>query len=101
MNKEYLWVNIIDLADCGTLGLVGGFLNLMVCSELGDRRLAGGVMSVRGNLDAVFVVIETTPERVEALVPAIQLVGQRKIGRDIRTRVTKRPPGKGWKWIAG
>jgi len=77
---------------------MGSFINLMICPEAGDRLLDGAVMKRGGALDENYIIIETTQERVDALVPAIELVGRKKIGRKIRTRTTVNLPRKVWTW---
>ena len=88
--SEFLLVNVPDLHQCGTLGTLGSVLNLMVSEALGDRLLPS--YCTRKNLDDVYLVVESTPERCAAMKDALELIGRRKINRKIRCLVRKRKP---------
>lgn len=94
---NYLWVNLSDLSMLGKIGAFGSPLNLMIRSDLGDELLAGAVLHPN-RLDDTFVIVQATPERCEAIQGGIELAGERKLGRKIRTRITKNMPRKPWRW---
>jgi hypothetical protein len=75
----------------------GSPLNLMIKPKLGDELLAGAVLHPN-RLDDTFVIVQATPKRCEAIKGGIELVGERKIGRKTRTRITKNMPRKPWRW---
>lgn len=101
--QAYLWVNMCDLDGMGTIGGFGSPLMLMVNRSLGDNLLPGAYMQdgARAMLDQVYVVIETTPQRAEALQGALGVISKRKINRPCRCRTTANLPGKGWRWTSG
>lgn len=91
----YLWLNLSDIFELGTIGPLGSLLNLMLReSEL----LPGHWSKIGGNVDEVYIVIEcATYDRVVILKDALEVIGKRKLGRNVRTRVTVRKPGRHWK----
>jgi hypothetical protein len=94
----YLWVNICDLDAMGTIPGIGSPLSLMVQQSLGDKLLNGSARHP-SKLDDMFVLIESTPERCKALQSAIEVLGQRKLHRKARTRITRDlPDPKTWRY---
>lgn len=93
----YLWINLCDLHGIGRIGGVFSPLKMMVQERLGDKLLDGSFWSAKRALDDVFVVVECTEERSQALQGGLEVIGNRKLGRKIRTRTTKNPPGKIWR----
>jgi len=96
----YLWVNLCDLQAIGLIGGVFSPLKMMVQESLGDRLLDGVFWSVKQAMDNIFVVVECTEQRAEDMQGGLEVIGQRKLGRKIRTKTTKRPPGKTWRHVA-
>jgi len=90
-NHVYLWVNLCDLHKVGTLGPFGSPLNLMIRPDLGDKLLDNTVYH-KNKLDDMFVLVQCLPDRADALQDAIELIGNKKIGRKVRTRITKTMP---------
>jgi len=82
----------------GTIGPLGTPLNLMICKDLGDVLLPGAYCSNK-RLDDIFVVASSSPDRCQAIKGAIELIGEKKIGRKIRTREMVKPPGKTWRHV--
>jgi len=97
---SYLWVNLCDLHKVGTIGPLGSPRTFMLCKNLGDELLEGAYYSPR-SLDDNFVVVSSSPERCEDIRAAIELIGEKKIGRKVRTRLTAKPPGKTWRYASG
>ena len=93
----YLWLNLTDLDELGTIGPLGSPLMLMVNQQFGDN-LLGAVLKANGALDDTWAVVECTTERAAAIRDGIEVVAQRKLSRPMRTKITKRPPGPGWRW---
>ena len=91
----YLWLNLSDIFELGTIGSLGSPLNLL----LQEGELLPGHWSKQGGgVDEVYLVVEcTTYDRVVALKDALEVIGKRKLGRNVRTRVTVRKPGKHWR----
>lgn len=87
----YLWVNLADLHSVGTISGLGSPLNLML---LEDDEM-GGVFSHASKIDEVYVVVYTS--RHEEIKGGLDVLGKRKIGRVVRTRVTKNRPTKSWR----
>jgi len=95
---EYLWANIPDLTMLKPLPPLGNPAMLLFSSKFGDN-LVGSVIHP-DRLDDAFLVFETTEERAGILRDALELIGNKKIGRKIRTRITKgKPRTPPWKWI--
>lgn len=101
MNEEkvYLWVNLIDLSDVGTVGPFGSPLNFMIRKDMGDELLPGSYFNPK-MIDETYVIIECTSQRAEAIKGGLSVQGPRKIGREIRTKVTAKLPGKTWHYAA-
>jgi len=97
-SNMHLWINLTDLYELGTIGSFGSPLNLMICKDLGDALLPGAYYSDK-RLDDMFVVVSSSPERCEAIKDAMELIGEKKIGRKIRTKETAKPPGKTWRHV--
>lgn len=99
-SKVYLWVNMIDLTELGTIGSFDSPLNLMIRPELSDELLEGVyVKRDLDRLDEQFIVIECTPDRATAIKDAIELLGTRKMKRRVRCRTTQGAPVDAWKCI--
>jgi hypothetical protein len=105
MNEEkvYLWVNLIDLSEMGTIGKgdssFGSPLNFFIMKRFGDELLPGSYFNPK-MIDETYVIIECTPQRAEAIKGGLSVQGPRKIGREIRTKVTAKLPGKTWHYAA-
>lgn len=95
----YLWVNLADLDVLGSVGCLGSPLVFMICEDRGDRLLPGAYAQ-RERLDEVYVLVECTPERCDAIKGGMELVSSRKIGRRIRMRETENLPRDNWKYIS-
>jgi len=94
----FLWINMLDMQDCGTLPPLGNPALFLINKRLGDKLLPGAVYHPQ-KLGNMFVVVETSQDRIDDIVPALELIGEKKIGRKIRTRVTKREPRcPPWRW---
>ena len=98
--KKYLWIRLTDIDELGTIGPLGSPINLMIRDDLGDR-LVGTVMARKGEIDEAYIIIEATEERIEAIKDGLDLIGEKKLGRRIRTKVTKKLPQNDdkWTWI--
>lgn len=98
----YLWINLTDLQEIGTLGQLGSPLNFMVRPDLGDKMHLGCWEKDRGPLDQIYVVLECSPERADAITGGLQVVFSRKAKskRPFRTRKTANLPGPAWRYIA-
>lgn len=96
----YLWVNVADLDYMGNLGPLGSPLNLMIRHDLGDTLLPGAVFSPK-RVDDIFVIVECTQERAEAIQGALEVMAKAKIRRKIRTNITAKPPNSTWKTTGG
>ncbi len=97
--KEYLWVNLCDLTEVGTVGPFGSPLNFMILKDRGDCLLPGSYFNPKGKMDESYVVVEATAERCGAIAGGLSVIGPHKIGRKIRTRRTVRLPGKAWEYV--
>lgn len=95
----YLWVNMTDLLRVGTIGAFGSVLNMMVRSELGDELLDGAVYKPGHAMDDVFIIVKCTEERAEAIAGGLEVIGERKLHRKVRTHTTQNPPGGAWQWV--
>jgi hypothetical protein len=99
--NAFLLVNLTDL-DYLRMPVFGSALSLMIREDLGDRLHPGAYMRIAGRVDDVVVVVEATPERATAIKDALELIGERKIGRKIRTEIrTGLPTGKNWRYVQG
>ena len=95
----YLWVNVPDLTMLKPLPPIGNPAMMVFNSDLGDN-LVGSVMHAT-RLDDMFLVYGITEERTEILRDALELLGNKKIGRKIRTRITEgKPRTPPWKWVS-
>lgn len=94
----HLWINATDLMyPALQIPLVGSVVNLLISTELGDRRLDGTYYKPGGRIDDMFTVFECTDrERAQAIVTALELIGKEKVGHKIRTRTTAGPPTSAW-----
>lgn len=91
----FLWLNLSDIVELGTIASFGSPLNLML--QEGEL-LPGHWHKYGGSVDEVYLVAEcATYDRVVILKDALELIGKKKRGRKVRTRVTVRKPGKVWK----
>lgn len=101
MNEEkvYLWVNLIDLSDVGPLASFGSPLNFFILKDKGDQLLDGSYFNPKV-IDETYVIVECTKDRAEAIKGGLSVVGPRKIGREIRTKVTAKLPGNTWHYVA-
>jgi len=96
----FLWINLPDALECGEVPPLGHVVLLLISYHLGDRLLDGAIRSYK-NVDDVFIVVETSQARADVLIPALVLIGERKIGRKIRTRTTKTEPRcPPWIWTS-
>jgi len=102
-DRVILTINLTDLSTLGTIGALGSPLNLMLRADLGDELLPGAYFKLGGNLDTGIILVRTTTERAQALQAGLVVIGQRKLGRKVRTKVRQRLPntGKGWRYTAG
>lgn len=89
--NAYLWVNLADLGQLGSMPIAGTPLNLLINPEFGDRMLPG-YFTTSKRMDEACIVVETTPERTTIIKDALELISQRKMGRKLRTKITKTPP---------
>lgn len=91
----FLWLNLSDIFELGTIDPLGSPLNLL----LREGELLPGHWSKRGgDVDEVYLVVECpTYDRIVILKDALEVIGKRKLGRKVRTRVTVRKPGKVWR----
>jgi len=91
----FLWLNLSDVSELGTIGPFGSPINLL----LREGELLSGHWSKQGGgVDEVYLVVECiTNDRVAVLKDALEVIGKRKLGRDVRTRVTTHEPGKQWR----
>jgi hypothetical protein len=93
----YLLVNLCDL-DYVKMPVFGNALNLMILPEQGDKLLPGALMNT-DRVDEMYVVVESTKERAEAIAGGLEVVGKRKMGRAVRTMTrAKLPTGQKWHW---
>ncbi len=88
----YLWVNLADLHGVETIPGMGSPLNLMILE--GDEMMQS-VFHHASKIDEVYVVIKTP--RHEEIKGGLDVIGERKIGRVVRTRVTVNKPTKSWR----
>ena len=102
-DRVLLAINLTDLSTLGTIGALGSPLNLMLRTDAGDELLPGAYFKVGGDLDAGFILVRTTAERAQVLQAGLVVIGQRKLGRKVRTQVRQRLPNtsKGWRYTAG
>lgn len=91
----FLWLNLSDIFELGTIDPFGSPLNLL----LREGELLPGHWSKQGGgVDEAYLVVECVDHsRVAALKDALEVIGKRKLGRKVRTRVTEREPGKQWR----
>lgn len=94
--KQYLWVNVCDLDLMGRVGTMGSPLMFMVRPDLGDVLLPDAVYNDK-KIDDMFCIIEATPDRIEAIQGGLSILGKHKINRNIRTRVSVKPPNNSWR----
>ncbi|MBU1747879.1 MAG: hypothetical protein KKA73_09325, partial [Chloroflexi bacterium] len=78
-------------------GGLGSPLMLMLRPDLGDQFYPDLVVSHPGQIDEMYVLVETTPERAAALQGGVEFMGERKLKRKVRTRITKGQPGVPWR----
>jgi len=95
----YLWINLSDLSEAGTIPGFGSPLNLMIKTSLGDDLLPNAYAKP-DVLDEAYVVVCTSEDRAKALREALEVIFQRKVGRTIRTRTTQNPPTSTWERIS-
>lgn len=95
----YLWVNMTDLLQMGTIGVFGSVLNMMIRSELGDELLDGAVYKPGHAMDDVYIIVKCAEERAVAIAGGLEVIGERKMRRKVRTHTTKNPPGGAWQWV--
>lgn len=96
IDKMYLWVNLSDITEVGIIYPLGSPLFVMVRPSLGDKLLTYLAYKSGGAVDRIYFVIRCTEERALAIRDGIELIGRHKLGRKVRTRLTKREPGKSW-----
>lgn len=99
---RYVWVNAVDLMypDKLTVAGFGNVINFFVNDNLGDRLLPSVYYKPADKLDEMYVIIEcVNSERPERIADALEVIGQRKIGRKIRTRISESMPDLKY-WIA-
>ena len=77
-NKRYLWINLADLADLGTIQPLGSPLNLMIQSQVGDKLLPGAYYSKKC-VDDIFVIVVSSPTRCDAIRAALDVIATRKL----------------------
>ena len=92
-DKQYLWINLADLADLGKIGSFGSPLNLMVKPELGDKLLPGAWCSEE-RVDETYIVVFSSPVRCVAIKDALNILAERKLRRRMRCRITAHAPQK-------
>lgn len=93
---KYVWVNVCDLSSCEPVlgGLCVPLLVFDGCDKL------GGYLKTGGNVDECYLVYKVDDEsRAQAMPDCFEMMGKRKIGRKIRTRLTANPPGKEWRLV--
>ena len=91
-----LWVNLSDLVDVGMASPMGSPLFLMIRADLGDELLPYTVYKPGGAVDRVYFVIQCTENRAQAIQGGIELIGRCRLGRKVRTRLTRGEPTKSW-----
>jgi len=96
-NEEYLWLNLSDLSEMGSVGNLCNPIYFMVCPDLGDENV--GTYAHADKLDEVYIVLKSSAERCKAIREAMELIGEKKIGRKVRTRTTKNSPRANWRWL--
>jgi hypothetical protein len=95
----FLLVNLCDL-DYLRMPVFGNALTLMIREDLGDRLLPGAWIRESGKVDEMYVIVEATAERAEAIAGGLEVIGKRKMGRRVRTETrAKVPTGKGWRHV--
>lgn len=97
MTKVFLLVSMPDLDKCGNIPLFGSPITFFVRPELGDRLLDTSVYNTE-RLDEMYCIVETSPERAEAIAAAITVIGKARIKRSVRTLIKATIP-HGSKWI--
>ena len=98
-DMDYLLVNICDLDSVGKLGGLGSPFLLAVQESLGDKILREAVFNT-DRVDEAYIIIETSPERAQALADFAELIGVKKIGRKVRTIIRHSvPSGAKWHYI--
>lgn len=83
----FLLVNIADLAEAG--------ITFTVCPDKGDRSLPGAytvkpIEAMRP--DDVYLAVECPPGRAKAVKGGLSLMGLGRLGRKIRSHITRQPP---------
>ena len=90
-DRQYLWVNLTDLTSLGRIGPFGSPLNMLVRTDLGDELLPDAYYS-RSQIDDVYVIVVSSPNRCAAIRDALNVIAARKLGRKVRCRVTIKSP---------
>ena len=83
---SYLWVNLCDLTELGTIPGFGSPLDLMLQEE---DTLLPGYRIVGGKVDDTYILVQTTPDRAQGLQDALGVIGRQKIGRAVRCRISE------------
>ena len=81
----YLFINVADISQAGTTPM-GSPILWFVRPELGDKILSQGLYNP-DRIDEMFIVIESSDDRIKAINDAIGLIGPIKLRRKIRTIV--------------
>ena len=96
--RVFLWVNLGDLSEIGSVGGIG-LLHFLVRAESGDVLLPGVAMHEK-QTDEAYFLIECTDARATIITDALGVIALRKIKRQVRTRTTVNPPDKSWRILA-
>ena len=89
----HLLINLLDLERIGAIGRTGSPLNLMIRPDLGDVMHWDGV-PIGKQVDDVWVAVESSQERVDAIQGGLDVVSRAKTGRGIRCKFRKASPFK-------
>lgn len=100
-NIAFLWINLEDLSDLGTLAEAKAALTRMLLIDE-DELLPGAYARPYGTSNDDWIIIKTlSPARAEVLKAALAATAGAKQRRKPRTQVTVGPEGAPWKWIPG